>query len=96
MDTWTLIWLFWLGIFLVCELAAVILHKRTLTGQVVDWFSLRLRKPYWIVRRVIFVTFWVLLGVHFYFQAPVLWSVILPGIPFAAVIVLSSLYEQRS
>ncbi len=90
MDTWTLVWLFWLGLFLVFEFAAVLLRKRTLSEQTWGWFSLRSRKRYWLARRIVFVVFWVLLGIHFVFQAPALWTVILPGIPFAIVILLST------
>ncbi len=91
MDQSTFSWLFWLGgFFLAYELVAVVMHWRTLSAQVWNWFSLGQRKRYWPLRRAVFVVFWVLLGIHFVFQAPALWTVILPGIPFAAVIVLST------
>ncbi len=90
MDTWTLVWLFWLGLFLVFELTASCCGKRTLSEQTWNWFSLRSRKRYWLARRAVFVIFWILLGIHFVFQAPALWTVILPGIPFAVVIALST------
>ncbi len=91
MDQSTFSWLFWLGgFFLAYELAAVAFGWRTLSRQVWNWFSLGQRKIYWPVRRAVFVVFWIALGIHFYWQAPAFWSVILPGIPFAAVIVLSS------
>jgi len=92
MDTWTFNWLFWLaGFFLAYELVAVAVGGRTLSRQMWNWFSLGQRKRYWILRRVVFVVFCTLLIYgHFLFQAPVWWSVILPGIPFAGVIALSS------
>ncbi len=96
MDTWTLVWLFWLGLFLVFEVMAVLTHKRTLSEQVWDWFSLRARKPFWLARRIVFAVFWTSLGFgHFMLGGPALWTVILPGIPFAAVIVYASLCEKR-
>lgn len=92
MDAWAWNWLFWIaGFFLAYELVAIAIGGRTLSRQVWNWFSLRQRKRYWLARRVIFVVFWLSLGIgHFLFQAPALWSVILPGIPFAAVVGLSS------
>lgn len=91
MDVWTFNWLFWVaGFFLAYELYAALTGQRTLSEQTWNWFSLGQRKQNWMLRRAVFVVFWVALGIHFVFQAPAMWSVILPGIPFAAVIVLSS------
>ena len=91
MDTWTFNWFFWgVGCFLAYELAALALKGRTLSRQMYNWFSLGQHKRYWATRRIVFVTFWLSLGGHFTFQWPALWSVIVPGLPFASVIVLSS------
>ncbi len=93
LSAWTVLWLAWLLAFLGIELPSALDGKPggTLSEHTWDWFSLRSRRPYWFARRVIFVVFWLSLGIgHFLLQAPVLWSVILPGIPFAAVIGLSS------
>ncbi len=96
MDTWTLVWLFWLGLFLIFELTAVLLHKPTLSQKTWDWFSLRARKRWWLARRVVFATFWLSLGIgHFLLGGPALWTVILPGIPFAAVIIYAVFFERR-
>lgn len=91
MDFWTFHWAFWIvGPFLAYELYAAITRQRTLSAQVWIWFSLAEHKRYWPARRAAFVVFWLSLGGHFTFQWPALWSVILPGLPFASVIVLSS------
>lgn len=84
-------WAFWIvGPFLAYELYAALTHQRTLSQQTWNWFSLAQRKRHWLVRRIVFVVFWLSLGSHFVFQAPALWSVILPGLPFGGVILLSS------
>ena len=94
--TWDLLWRGWLGLFLVLELAAVALKKPTLSSRVWDWFSFKARKRWWLARRVVFVVFWFALFAHFALGAPALWFVILPGIPFAAVIVYAVFFEKES
>ena len=96
MDLWTLVWLFWLGLFLVFELTAAALKKPTLSRKTWEWFSLRERRRYWLARRIIFTVFWLSLGIgHFMLGGPALWTVILPGIPFATVIVYASFFEDK-
>lgn len=92
MDLMTLNWLFWLGgFFLTYEISAIALHGITLSEQVWNWFSLGQKKVHWQLRRFVFLSFWLILGIgHFYFQTSALWSVIVPGVPFALVIILST------
>lgn len=96
-EVWDRLWLLlWLGLFLVMELAAVIFKRPTLSSRAWDWFSLRARKPYWLLRRVVFGVFFVCLVVfHFFLQASHWWSVVLPGIPFALVILYAVYVEKE-
>lgn len=94
---WDRLWLFlWLGMFLVLELVAVAFGRPTLSSRVRDWFSLRERKRLWLVRRTVFVVFWLTLGIaHFMLGVGALWTVILPGAPFVAVIVYAIWFEKE-
>ncbi len=99
-SVWTVLWLLWICAFLGIEIPAA-LNKTTgdtLSENMWNWFSVGQRKRWWKIRLVVLGVFWVLgVGVaHFMFRASALWTVILPGIPFAAVIVYAVVFESDS
>lgn len=91
----TTAWLVWLGLLVALEGTAKLLHQPTLSSKVWSWFSMEEKKTWWAFRRVVFVFFWMSLLSHFVWELPAMWTVILPGMPFAAVIAYSSLCEGR-
>jgi hypothetical protein len=96
--TWDLLWVGWLVLGLVVfGLLAVVLRKPTFSSRMWKWFSLRTRRRWWLARRLVFYsTALLIVGAHFCLGAPAWWSVILPAIPFTAVIVFAVFFEKES
>ena len=71
MDMWAWFWIFWIGLFLIIEIAAIINPERgdTLSEKVWKWFSLRgskeKLKPWQVLLRFGFLAFWAWLTIHF-------------------------------
>lgn len=95
MDLWNTLWLAGGALFAVLELVAWITKRRTFSRQMWNWFSWREHRQYWLLRRVIFVgtALSVVIG-HLVLFWPAFWSVVLPLIPFTAVIVYSLSQEK--
>ena len=68
MSIWTWAWLFWIAMFFVIEIPALINRADgdTLSEHVRQWFSTLDKQKWWIARRAVLVVFLVWLLLHFF------------------------------
>jgi hypothetical protein len=65
---WTVAWLFWILMFFVIELPAIVNRTPgdTLSEHTRRWFATRTKPRAWRIRRLVLAFFLVWLGLHFF------------------------------